>query len=345
MPDYKGTILVTGASGSLGSAVVAKIASTPELAGAYHGIYTVRNASATQVVAAAEPAETHKYDIVSLDLARLCSVREVAATVNARVAAGEIPPIRALILNASWQEYEWQTLNEHGFDMAFATNYLGHWLLTLLLLRSMDRERGRVVVVGGISHDTQLADLNKRGFPDEKWKTMLHDSSGPIARGTWSNNKDDPSWASGFRRYGASKLCQLLMIGELQRRLDTDFNLKSISVLGVDPGSIPTAVARRRPWLVRVLISQLVIPSLLWLRPNNGSVRTVERSAGDLVAAALDADPLALRERPKGLYLNGSALGEMSAETRDPVKGKMLWQESIEYAWLMEGDTYLANWR
>ena len=24
--------------------------------------------------------------------------------------------------------------------------------------------------------------------------------------------KEDPSWCSGFRRYGASKLCQLMML-------------------------------------------------------------------------------------------------------------------------------------
>ncbi|KAG6357683.1 hypothetical protein INS49_013562 [Diaporthe citri] len=43
MPVAKGTILVTGANGGLGSAIAEQIASKAELS-AYHGLYTVRDA-------------------------------------------------------------------------------------------------------------------------------------------------------------------------------------------------------------------------------------------------------------------------------------------------------------
>ncbi|KAK8106958.1 Short-chain dehydrogenase [Apiospora kogelbergensis] len=85
------------------------------------------------------------HEQISLDLSRLSNVREVAAAVNARVQSGTIPPIRALILNADFEEFDTQTWNEDGLDMSFVVNYLGHWLLTLLLLTSMDREDGRIV--------------------------------------------------------------------------------------------------------------------------------------------------------------------------------------------------------
>lgn len=39
------------------------------------------------------------------------------------------------------------------FDTTFAANYLGHWLLTLLLLKSMDKEEGRIIVIGSQSHE------------------------------------------------------------------------------------------------------------------------------------------------------------------------------------------------
>lgn len=161
MADSKGTILLTGANGGLGSAVVSHIVSTPELA-AYHGIYTARNAmSARGLDAALTPPQTpsdptnppHSSEKVSLDLSRLSSVREVAADISSRVAAGKIPPIRAIVLNAGIEEFAAQTWTEEdGLDMAFATNYLGHWLLTLLLLGSMDRERGRVIWITSWSH-------------------------------------------------------------------------------------------------------------------------------------------------------------------------------------------------
>lgn len=73
--------------------------------------------------------------------------------INARVAAGEIPPIRALVLNAGYQEFGTQTWTEEDkLDMTFTVNYLGHWLLALLLLQSMDREMGRVVWISSWSH-------------------------------------------------------------------------------------------------------------------------------------------------------------------------------------------------
>lgn len=156
MAASKGTIIVTGANGSLGSAIVAKIVSTPEFA-AYHGIYTVRDtASAPALNHALQTTQTtrpHNHDLLSLDLTDLTKIREIAASVNARVVAADIPPIRVLILNAGWQEYTTQTWTKDGFDMSFVSNYLGHWLLTMLLLQSMDRESGKIVVVGSLSHE------------------------------------------------------------------------------------------------------------------------------------------------------------------------------------------------
>lgn len=152
MAEKRGTIFLTGANGGLGSAIVSQIVSTPELR-AYHGLYTAREASTATALRSALHDPRHSHDILSLDLARTAQVRKLATAVNARVASGEIPPIRALILNAGFQEFTTQTWTDDGFDMSFATNYLGHWLLTLLLLQSMDRELARVVVIGSLAHE------------------------------------------------------------------------------------------------------------------------------------------------------------------------------------------------
>lgn len=65
---------------------------------------------------------------------------------------GDIPPIRALVLNAGFQDFGNQSWTDDGLDTNFATNYLGHWLLTLLLLGSVDREAGRIIIIGSQSH-------------------------------------------------------------------------------------------------------------------------------------------------------------------------------------------------
>ena len=153
MASPKGTIIVTGANGGLGSAIIRKIVAKPELATLY-GVYTVRDArAATSLEPILQATNSHHNLVLSLELSRLSSVREAAATINAKVNTGEIPPIRALILNAAQRETQGQTWTESGLDLTFAGNYLGHWLLTLLLLPSIDRELGRVVVVGGWAHE------------------------------------------------------------------------------------------------------------------------------------------------------------------------------------------------
>lgn len=152
----KGSIVLTGANGSLGRSIVSAIVSSPEFAN-YHGIYTVRDTSSAtglrEVLQVQNAPHPHKHDIMPIDLSSLASVRAFAVKLNEAVAAGHIPPIRVLMLNAGWQEFNTQTWTEDGFDMTFMVNYLGHWLLTMLLLQSMDRESGRIVVVGSLAHE------------------------------------------------------------------------------------------------------------------------------------------------------------------------------------------------
>ncbi|KAK2603184.1 hypothetical protein N8I77_009662 [Diaporthe amygdali] len=344
---YKGTVILTGANGGLGVAMVKKIVSRPDLA-AFHGIYTVRDASSAPALRSAlhDAIRPHSQEIVSLDLTRLDDVRSVAADINSRVAAGKIPPIRALILNAAYLEFEEQTWTADGFDTAFASAYLGHWLLTMLLLQSMDRQSGRIIVVASSAHDTQDKRNDAGGqYQGEKWQTIFHDSAESIAKGTWSTTKEDPSFRGGYRRYGAAKLCQIMMVPELQRRIDMDPVLKNISVLAVDPGSTPTHLVRRGNWSIRGLwtyIMPWLVVILTWLWPN-GSNRTTRKSSGDLIAAAFDSNPT-LGEQPKGLYLDGQERREMAAEAQDPRKRHILWRDTVNYTGLKEEDTILATW-
>ncbi|KUI60677.1 Short-chain dehydrogenase TIC 32, chloroplastic [Cytospora mali] len=251
----KGTVVLTGANGGHGVAIVKKLVSRPDLT-ALQGIYAVRDVSSAPALQSAlqDAVRSHPQDVVSLDLTRLEDVHKLAADINSRVAVGEIPPTRALILSAAYLEFEEQTWTEDGFDIAFASAYLGHWLLTMLLLQSMDRELGRILVIGISAHDFQDKRNNAGGqYKGDKWQTISHDSTEPIAKGTWSTSNDDPLLRGGYRRYGAAKLCQVMMVPELQHRIDTDPVLKNISVLAIDPGSTPTHLVRRGDWKVRSL--------------------------------------------------------------------------------------------
>ncbi|ORY06678.1 hypothetical protein BCR34DRAFT_604160 [Clohesyomyces aquaticus] len=347
MINPKGTIIVTGANGGLGSAIVSQLASLPQLNTSYHGVYTVRDARTAHSLDVALAANaSHSHDKISLDLSRLREVRKVAADINARVSAGEIPRIHALVLNAGYEEFETQTWTEDGWDTTFAVNYLGHWLLTVLLLQSMDREVGRVLWISSWSHNPHDPRNSWNGsFKDPKYNTIFSgETTDSIANGTWSLSNDDKTgWAAGYRRYGASKLCGVTTVFELQRRLDQDSVLSNISVLGIDPGLVNTGIVRRsRSWFLRVLLWRFLLPALgalLGYFYPNGFIRSAKKSASDIITAALKSSP-----EPKGLYLNGSELGIPNPEAKDPAKGAMLWRNTLRYTQLQDRETCLENW-
>lgn len=112
---------------------------------------------------------------------------------------------------------------------------------------------------------------------------------------------------------------------------------------------MPTAIVRRGgSWFVRVLTFQVIMPvmgaALTWMWPN-GSFRTLKKSASDVLSAALECGPPPLSEHPKGLFLNGSELGECNSEAKEPVKGEIVWQGSVRYATLEDVEALLENWR
>ncbi|KAI0192265.1 hypothetical protein EV127DRAFT_426489 [Xylaria flabelliformis] len=356
MASAKGSIFVTGANGGLGSAIVQHIVKTPSLAKTYHGLYTVRNteraAAVQNVLKDAKVSAGHSYDLVPLDLSSLANTRKAAEGINKRVAEGSIPPICALILNAAWQEYTTHTMTDDGFDMTFQANHLSHFLLTLLLLKSMDKKNGRIVILGSWSHDT--SDKRNtvpgllRAYEDEKWNLVFKEpiDTTPLARGKWSVPDDEPgSSNTGYRRYGASKLCEIMFMRELSKRIATDPELSSIAVLAVDPGAMPTDLTRRSTSRVMKALGLVAGPLMTVvskLSPG-GDYRTTAQSANDVINAAFDTKLLG--EKPNGIYMDGASVGECGPEARDAKKCERVWKDSLGFAQVKEGDTVLANWR
>ncbi|KAH7305533.1 hypothetical protein B0I35DRAFT_483884 [Stachybotrys elegans] len=256
---------------------------------------------------------------------------------------------------------------EEGFDVAFVANYLGHWLLTLLLLQVMDREHGRIVVVGSDAYEcvpnfSAIAGPSREMpkyltgssvtapfqqldgyYKDEKWKLFFRESNiDAVAYGRWSSNRDDFARHAGVRRYGVAKMCLVMMIAELQRRLDVDPSLGNIAITGIDPGVMSTGLARRGNWITRVviwpIILRLLAPFLTWWRPN-GLVRTISKSAADVLKIA--SDPTI---EVRGQFFNGSEVQAVVPEAADTQKRLMVWRDSVKYVNLSGSDTPLVNW-
>jgi NAD(P)-dependent dehydrogenase (short-subunit alcohol dehydrogenase family) len=89
-----------------------------------------------------------RLEVRVLDVADLDSVRRFAAAWNA-----EGRPLDLLINNAGVMNLPERRATPQGFETQFATNHLGHFALTGLLLRTLLRQPGsRVVTVASIAH-------------------------------------------------------------------------------------------------------------------------------------------------------------------------------------------------
>lgn len=153
-----------------------------------------------------------RIEIRALDTARLASVRAFAAALRA-----EGRPIDLLLLNAGIAAVPRREETEDGFERQLATNYLGHFALTGLLLPSLRPEPGtRVVAVASIAHRSGTI-----AFDDLQRQRAY----GP---------------QSAYRQ---TKLAMLMLALELDRRLRAAGS--DIRSIAAHPGIAATAIARR----------------------------------------------------------------------------------------------------
>lgn len=198
--------MVTGANSGLGFETARNLA-------AYSSRYTVilacrdlsRAAKAQQAIA--EETGNARVRVMELNLSSMRSVREFAARCHAELEH----PIDSLICNAGISRGSAPTVD--GIDPVFATNHLGHFLLTLSLMEKMS-PRGRVICVS----------------------SDMHQPPGPKLRWPGAEALANPQQSTAVRRhrYSNSKLCNIYFAYELSRRLHAE-NF-GISAAAFNPG-------------------------------------------------------------------------------------------------------------
>ena len=216
MAQSPGTVVLTGANGGFGIATVKKLLHSPETE-QYHCILTVRNAATAHHLNAIlkKTPSNRKYEVMSLDLGSLSKIRTFATEINARVAEGAIPPVGALILNAAYQDANEKTLvpqnfSEDGLEAQFAINYLANFLLVLLLLRSMDKQYGRILFISSFTHDAYDEMNHFQGqWREHKYRMVYTGNTLELSKGIVY---DDEGYRAGIRRYGTSKFLLVMFM-------------------------------------------------------------------------------------------------------------------------------------
>ena len=238
IPSQTGRLaIVTGSTSGLGYEAATALAS----AGAQVVLAARDEAKAQGAMASIRRVHAGaQLEFRRLDTASLASVREFAA----RWRDGS-PPIDILLLNAGISAVPQREETEDGFERQLATNYLGHFALTGLLLPSIKREASsRIVQVASIAHR----------------RARLHLDDLQLKRSY-----------SPMDAYGQSKLAMLMFGLELDRRLRAAGS--PVLSIPAHPGVATTDIARRgdRAGPVQRLLGKTIL-GILGQSPAQGAL-------------------------------------------------------------------------
>lgn len=210
VPDQTGRLIViTGANSGTGFEAARVLA-----AKGAEVVIAARNARKAEAAMARirreTPSATLRFE--ELDLSRQVSVRAAADRINA-----EGRPIDVLINNAGVMALPTRQVSEDGWELQLATNYLGHFALTGLILPLLKAGRARTVQLSSIAHRDgriHLDDLQVEAY--RPWKA-----------------------------YAQSKLAMLMFALELDRR--SRANGWGLTSVAAHPGYARTALIENGP--------------------------------------------------------------------------------------------------
>lgn len=210
--NQKKIIVITGATSGIGKAALQALAVEGHTL-----IGTARNAekadSAKQTVLADTP--NADVDYLPADLSSQSQVRQLAQNIQEKIDLLGFTGLDVLVNNAGVVS-SWFTLTEDGYELQFAVNHLAPFLLTNLLLPTLQRcETSRVLTVSsGSHHNTHI-----------HWKDIMFRKH-----------------YRTLRAYKQSKLANVLFTYEFNRRLGHNTNPKAYAV---DPGLVNTMIGAK----------------------------------------------------------------------------------------------------
>nr|WP_211599497.1 SDR family NAD(P)-dependent oxidoreductase [Gordonia araii] len=241
---------------------------------------------------------------IPADLSSMSSVLGAARAVADAVAAGDLPPLSAIVGNAGIQHVDDTTETDEGLEETFAVNVLANYVL-IEELRPHLRPRSRIVITVS---DTHFGDFrhNMGMVPGPAWPE-------DPARLASIRTFDRPeSVSAGRTAYSTSKLAAIYLVHEYARRLP-----EGVDIVGYNPGFVPgTGLARNAGALSRFAVRRIL--PLMTLTP----LATGQRAAGKHLADAV----LGRIDVPSGGYIDRNRVVPSSSESYDEKRERQLWE-------------------
>lgn len=205
------TVVITGANAGIGLETARKLDKLN-----FRQIWLVRNIEKTQqVLSRVNPRSL--VTLIECDLSDMRSVRKAANQLN------DIPKIDVLINNAG-EIFDTKKFSKHGFELTFATNYLGHFFLTVLLLEKLISDKARVIFLSSEAYRLgSLKDLQGLAFGKKKYSALI--------------------------TYGSAKLAIMNFMSELHRR----YHEQGLSIYALHPGTVDTGFAKNKKFNIKIM--------------------------------------------------------------------------------------------
>ncbi|KAK6824318.1 hypothetical protein RU639_005157 [Aspergillus parasiticus] len=286
IPDLSGKVIfITGGTAGLGAQSVAQLAKHSP-ARIYISGRNATNAE-TIIKEIAEAGSNTPVSFVECDLTSLDSVKRAADDIIAKEARLDV-----LMCNAGIMALP-PGLTKDGYEVQFGTNHLGHSLLIRKLLPLLQR-------TAETGADVRVIILTSRGY-------QLHPYGGIIFDDL--KTTQDYGFLGSWKRYGQSKLANILYTRELARRYP------AITAVSVHPGVITTGLVENLGWAHRWFI---------YATTYNQMVTLEEGAYNQLWAATTSKDGLETGQyyMPVGVASND----KLTKTGRDDVLAGQLWE-------------------
>jgi len=287
-------VILTGGTSGIGLAVTKEIAKRGATV-----IFTARNLAQGNKVKDDVIALTGNPNIIckQLELNDFSSIRSFVSELQ----SGLCSTIDLLINNAGIFFHPPEETVD-GYDITFQTNYLGHFLLTELLVPKLTIGSRIIFLSSAAQSLCKSVDLSTVS-------TFNGNAIGTSAR---------------FLNYSISKLCLLLYSQNLADR----FKDQGITVFSVDPGSVETPIYRHFPYLQNYFLKALQKPIRYIV------IRSPIQGSQTVIHCALFPNS----NNETGLYYKDLKVTTSSDLARDTELSKSLYACSLNWAKISKSD-------
>jgi protochlorophyllide reductase len=316
MSDPRPTAIVTGASSGVGLHAAKALADR-----GWFVVLACRDQQKTELAAAEIGLRDGQFAIEIVDLGSQASVRSFVAAFRS---TGR--PLNALVCNAAvyLPLLKEPRRSPEGYEISVATNHLGHFLMAMLLMDDLQRDRSRqprLITLGTVTANSEEfggkvpipapADLGAL-------EGLAAGFKAPVAM------IDGKPFKAG-KAYKDSKLCNMIISGELHRRYHEETGIVFNTLY---PGCVAdTALFRDTPPLFRKIFP--------WFQRNITKGYVSQQLAGERVAQVV-SDPEFSASGNHWSWGNRQKEGRrafaqpLSAKATNHELGSRLWGYSLE---------------